>query len=106
MKGYLVRITPLILLDWAAFLRYSAMCACLSTGLRRVRASPRAVEAQGLLRSRAGSPGGGQSGVSGNKKGTSPLRRGAWLAILNASSRSLLLLAGCSVFCSAPSARG
>ena len=86
MKGYLVRITPLILLDWAAFLRYSAMCACLSTGLRRVRA----VEAQGLLRSRADSPGGGQPGVSGNKKGTSPLRRGAWLAILNASSRSLL----------------
>ena len=67
------------------------MCACLSNGLCRVRAQPRAVEAQGLLRSRAGSPGGGQPGFSGNKKGTSPLRRGAWLAILKRIQSELTL---------------
>ncbi len=81
-----------------------ALLSYVRRSLCRVRAPPRAVEPQGLLRSRAGS----QPGVSGNKKGTSPLRRGAWLAILNASSRSFILLslAGCSVFYSAPSARG
>ena len=33
MKSYLVRIAPLILEDWAAFLRHSAMSAGLSTGV-------------------------------------------------------------------------
>ena len=46
MKRYMVRITPLIMEDWAAFLRHSAMFAGLSTGLCRLRASPWVVEAQ------------------------------------------------------------
>ena len=48
MKGYLVRITPLIFEGQAAFLRHSAMFAGLSTGLCRIRASPWVVEAQGV----------------------------------------------------------
>ena len=43
MKGYLVRIAPLILEGQAAFLRYSAMCAgrCAGSGLRPGLSSPR-----------------------------------------------------------------
>ena len=46
MIGYLVRITPLIIEDRAAFLRHSAMFPGLSTWPCRIRASPWVVEAQ------------------------------------------------------------
>ena len=76
MKSYMVRITPLIMEDWAAFLRHSAMFAGLSTGLFRVRASPWVVEAQVVAAVPHWLSGRGQPGVAGNKKDTSPLRRG------------------------------
>ena len=46
MKSYLVCITPLVMEDRAAFLRYSVMFAGVSSKLCRLRASPWVVEAQ------------------------------------------------------------
>ena len=76
MKSYLVRITPLIMEDRAAFLRHSAMFAGLSTKLCRVRASPWVVEAQVVAPVPHRLSGRGSTGCFRQQKDTSPLRRG------------------------------
>ena len=77
MKGYLVRMTPLIFFtDRAAFLRHSAMFAGLSTGLCRIRASPWVVEAQVVALVPHWLYGRGLTWRFRQQKDTSPLRRG------------------------------